>query len=155
MPTIMTLSHDLHVAVILANRAVHITRTRFGYELDYSVESLNEIDLLLRLLPNLLPSSWLPPLAHRSQVNRELHQFSILWGCYLGEVLRRQLGASWLPVVQSDLWIHSFVVVLRPLQGRTIRLIPAQEVYSRMMDTSRTSLSLFYCFLSAQLSQRR
>ncbi len=147
----MTPSKDLHLAILMAQRAVHMTRARFTIQLDYSAESLEQIDDLLLLFPSLLPRGWLMRLVQPTKVARELRQFSIIWGCYLGEVLRQQLGGEWMPFAQSELDVHSFVLCLAGYDGVKIEVMPVQQVYQKLTGIEDQSICAFYDKLQDQI----
>src|ERR1019366_7882742 len=61
--------------------AVETARTEFKQELDYSPESINNLDEILVLV------------GESPEIDLDFE--SRLWGSYLGEVLRRRYAESW------------------------------------------------------------
>jgi hypothetical protein len=70
-----------------AHDAVNKARVEFGYELDYSLESLRDLDLILERFHDDLPAA--------RPSNEQIWSMAKLWGGYLGETMRRQWGGAW------------------------------------------------------------
>jgi hypothetical protein len=71
-----------------AAEATRLAHTEYGMELDYSPESIAQLETVL---------------AARSPVpDADLEQETKLWGSYLGEVFRRRYGAEWVMALYPD-----------------------------------------------------
>ncbi len=68
-----------------ADRAVRIAHDRFGFELDYSEESIESLETILASVSSNLN------LLENDQVEEQVK----LWGGYLGEVVRRYWHGGW------------------------------------------------------------
>ncbi len=78
-----------------ANDAVETARDKFQMDLDYSLESVDSLDLILESQFASMPTGW--QLLYRFRPSkRKLRTLSKMWGGYLGEVIRRQWGGQWV-----------------------------------------------------------
>lgn len=134
---------DSHLALLLAQQAVHMTRARFAVELDFSEESLHQVDALVDALRSLLPPQWLADMSQQARKSTDLHKFSLLWGSYVGEVMRRQLDGQWLPISRRELRLDVFVLSIQ-LNGQKSQVQSALQVYRRLVDAKSTSIWSLY-----------
>ena len=74
-----------------AEIAVKVAREQYDTELDYSPQSLEALD------------SEIDTLREDGLDGEEAAEVLFVFGCYLGEVLVRNLGGSWLPTPRSPL----------------------------------------------------
>jgi hypothetical protein len=103
----------------LAAKAVIEARDKFGVSLDFSENSLNQLDSLLQQAHERykqLSFNDKPP-------NIPIENTIRVWGSYLGEVIRRRLGGDWI-VEQKIVFLH--------IGGR--RLDPLGQVRSRIVN---------------------
>lgn len=78
-----------------AQDAVDTARDKFQIDLDYSLESIDSLDIILQAQFDAMPTGW--QLLYRFRPSkRKLRTWSKMWGGYLGEVIRREWGGQWL-----------------------------------------------------------
>jgi hypothetical protein len=78
-----------------AQDAVDTARDKFQLDLDYSLESIDSLDIILQAQFDAMPTGW--QLLYRFRPSkRKLRTWSKMWGGYLGEVIRREWGGQWL-----------------------------------------------------------
>ncbi|MEQ8820161.1 MAG: hypothetical protein RLY93_07925 [Sumerlaeia bacterium] len=109
-----------------ADSIVSVTRKLNGVELDYSRESLVELD---RIISEMWPEK--PPAM--------LEQMILGMGAYLGETMVRNLGGQW--VYEQD---YGFVIVLKGQEGEEMKSLPMNRVHKRFVNGMEDSLSFFY-----------
>jgi len=78
-----------------AQDAVDTARDKFQIDLDYSLESIDSLNIILQAQFDAMPTGW--QLLYRFRPSkRKLRTWSKMWGGYLGEVIRREWGGQWL-----------------------------------------------------------
>lgn len=78
----------------LAEAAVAFARERYQVSLDYSEQSVQEVERILDHLHRGLSKRWMWVLRRKTR-QRRIDYYSFLWGAYLGEVMRRRWGGKW------------------------------------------------------------
>ena len=99
----------------LAENAVTTARDKFGVSLDFTENSLQQLEMLLQQAHEGYKQT-------SSTGNISVENTVQVWGSYLGEVIRRSLGGNWI-VDQKDVF----------LQLNSKRLDPLGQVRSRIM----------------------
>ncbi|WP_090650265.1 hypothetical protein [Asticcacaulis taihuensis] len=75
--------------------AVDYARDTYGKVLDFSPESLDELEAIAAQLHKSFPKSFLSKFFKPRPSDAQLDSMSKLLGGYLGEVIRRKMGGSW------------------------------------------------------------
>ncbi|HEV8320016.1 MAG TPA: hypothetical protein VG389_00270 [Myxococcota bacterium] len=75
--------------------AVDHANTRFHIDLDFSVESVHDVEGILRVLYDDRPTGVLARIFGWGPSQDVLHTFVMMYGAYVGEVLRREAGGEW------------------------------------------------------------
>ncbi len=70
-----------------SEQAVELARKEFAIELDYGIESLTRLEIILDQFHKRHQSLPIP--------EKELSQLVLTWGSYLGIVLQRKYGGRW------------------------------------------------------------
>ncbi len=78
-----------------AQDAVELAHDKFEIELDYSLESVESLHIILQAQFEAIPTGWQMLYRFRPS-KRKLLTLSKTWGGYLGEVIRREWGGQWL-----------------------------------------------------------
>ncbi len=129
-----------------AKEAVAIARVDFHEELDWNVASVDRLERMLnRLCPAPEP---LPP--------ADGDWWTLLWGSWFGELLRRLHGGHWAMSVYpgSDLAVPTLEMENGPERAIS-RLYPTVKVHRRLTLGAGESLPAFYSMLSARLAAGR
>jgi hypothetical protein len=79
---------------VLAERCVLHVKNRFGFELDYSVDTVSVLDHFVRTLVREEARGEIPPPGDRAR-SPLVHLLAPSVGAYFGEVLRRAFPARW------------------------------------------------------------
>jgi hypothetical protein len=114
-----------------ANEAVKIAREQFGTELDYSEESLQEVEGILDQLAALAASE--------KPSNEAIDEMSKAWGGYFGEVVRKRWGGEWMIDTYPG---GEFLIVTLHVNGS--KLYPSMKVNRRLTRGSNDNLWQFY-----------
>ena len=130
-----------------AQAAVTYARDVAHRELDYSVESLQTVELILETYHCDLPRGLFARLFRRGPSEQEIERMAQIFGAYLGEVIRRHLGGEWQPEHPLSPEIPGMIV------GGTM-IAPWSKAYKRIVDGPGANLLFFYRVLSNQVKQR-
>ncbi|MGA7935674.1 MAG: hypothetical protein WCA35_19140 [Kovacikia sp.] len=121
-----------------AQAAVHWAKERFETKLDFSEESLKEVEIILDRLHKLLPQNAWGKLLKHSTYQREIVEMSLVWGSYVGEVIRQNQGGKWNVAMKS----RDKSEILLQIQG--ISLFPMEKVSKRLTNGSGDDLWFYY-----------
>ena len=114
-----------------------------GRELDYSEGSVATVEELLRLSDELFGLPTFP------EAQRNLVVFYN--GCYLGEVMRRQLGGTWRFDPGGN-WFDASLVF--PLGEGRLQVFPFQKAYRRIAEgPEENDLVAYYDGLKRKLAE--
>jgi len=102
----------------LANHAVIAARDKFGIGLDYSENSLQQLEILLQQAYDGYKEGYKQSIGSGS-TNVSMENTVQVWGSYFGEVLRRSLGGDWI--------IDQKEVFLKLASGRLDSLGPGRS----------------------------
>jgi hypothetical protein len=112
-----------------AENAVIVARDKFGVNLDFTENSLQNLETLLQQAYDGYKQSAVSVNASNVSIENTVR----VWGSYFGEVIRHQLGGDWI-VDQKD--------VLLQLGSR--RLDPLGQVRSRIVDGQLYNVQSFF-----------
>ena len=120
-----------------ADRAVEIAHDRFGFQLDYSEESLQSLETILASVSTTLN------LLENEKVEEQVK----LWGGYLGEVVRRYWNGGW-DLIQYPGGVAAVPTLL--VSGS--QLYPLMKIYRRLTIGDRENVWEFYQRIRNHLS---
>ena len=129
-----------------AQAAVSYARDVAHRQLDYSEGSLQVVELILEKYHHDLPRGWFARLLKRGPSEEEIERMARMFGSYLGEVIRRNLGGEWQPEHPLSPEIPGMLV------GGTM-IAPWLKVYKRIVDGPGANLLFYYKVLSNQVKQ--
>jgi hypothetical protein len=123
-----------------AEDAVRMAR-QFHVELDYSEQSLEQVEHLLEQLHEELRNA---PAADRAQPpeapsHPQVDEMSRMWGGYLGEVVRRRFGGEW---TIEKYPAGDFLIVTLNVNGA--KVFPAMKIHKRLTNGAADDLLAFY-----------
>ena len=123
-----------------AQDAVDMARDKFQIDLDYSLESIELLNIILQSLFDAMPTGW-QLLYRRRPTKRKLRTLSKTWGGYLGEVIRREWGGQWL--VPGDGPFKGGVTLL--VQGTM--LSPIARAHKQLVNGVEASVAAYVASL--------
>lgn len=123
-----------------AQDAVDMARDKFRIDLDYSLESVESLNIMLQAQFEAMPTGW-QLLYRRRPSKRKLRMLSKTWGGYLGEVIRRQWGGEWL--APADGPFKGGVTLL--VQGTM--LSPIARAHKQLVNGAEASVSTYVASL--------
>ncbi|MHB0938974.1 MAG: hypothetical protein ACYDCO_06055 [Armatimonadota bacterium] len=129
-----------------AQAAVHYARDVAHRQLDYSEASLQTVELILEKFHCDLPRGFFAKLLKRGPSEREIDDMARMFGSYLGEVIRLNLGGEWQPEHPLFPEIPGMIV------GGTM-IAPWSKAYKRIVDGPGANLLFYYKILSNQVKQ--
>jgi hypothetical protein len=123
-----------------AQDAVDIARDKFQIDLDYSLESIELLNIILQSQFDAMPTGW--QLLYRFRPSkRRIRTLSKTWGGYLGEVIRRHWGGQWL--APGDGPFKGGVTLL--VQGTM--LSPIARAHKQLVNGVEASVSVYFASL--------
>jgi hypothetical protein len=120
-----------------AQQAVIIAR-EFNARLDYSENSLMELESILGQLALDLPPG--------GPSTDELTEMCKMWGCYLGEVVRRRFGGDWSIDTYPG---KQFATLTLTVVGN--KLFPSMKIHRRLTEGESDNVWSFYKMIKAKL----
>jgi hypothetical protein len=123
-----------------AQDAVNAARDKFQIDLDYTLESIDLLDVIIESQFAATPTGW-QLLYRRRPSKRKLRTLSKMWGGYLGEVLRRQWDGQWL--APTDGPFKGGLTLL--VQGTM--LSPIAHVHKQLVNGSEASVAAYVASL--------
>lgn len=122
-----------------AEDAVDFASSNFGVSLDYSQESIKEVELIAERLCQSRPKGFIGRLFKQGPSDEEINTVCKMLGGYVGEVFRRYKGGEWainqefsaIGIHQNDTWIF-----------------PPAKVHKRLTNGSEDNLWSYFRVLS-------
>jgi hypothetical protein len=122
-----------------AEDAVRMAR-QFHVELDYTEQSLEQVERLLGQLHDELQSGNAVESAAAPQLDQQrVDEMSRVWGGYLGEVVRRRFGGEW---TIEKYPAGDFLIVTLNVNGA--KVFPAMKIHKRLTHGAAENLLSFY-----------
>ena len=115
--------------------------------LDYSEESIRQVEDICTMLYNAIPKSSLGKLFKKSPSEETIIQMSKMLGGYIGEVMKKHYGGNW--------GVEDFMN-----QGNTIlinigelKIFPVGKVYKRLKNGAEDNVYHYYQVMIKELSK--
>ena len=121
-----------------AEQAVAAAR-EFQIELDYSEESLKQVENILERMQNPIPGG---AAASPAPAGADTEDLCKVWGGYLGEVVRRRWGGEW--VLETYPGGNVLTVALSVPGGM---VFPSMKIYRRLSQGDKENVWTFYCMM--------
>jgi hypothetical protein len=125
------------MAAAYADKAVVIAR-EFNAKLDYSENSLMELESILAQLAGDLPSG--------GPSSDDMTEMCKMWGSYFGEVVRRRFGGDWSIDTYPG---KQFATLTLTVAGN--KLFPSMKIHRRLTAGEGDNLWSFYKMVKARL----
>jgi len=127
----------------LAAAQTHAQRI-YSTHLDFTERSITDVELILGRLSESIPHGRFQKLIRKQPSPEQIAHIAMIYGIYVGEVLRRKLGGEWrLESVEGDNTIG-----LRLLNGTTV--YPASQTYRRLLEGDTENVEKFFESISQQ-----
>jgi hypothetical protein len=127
------MSHDADLAQWLSSQAqiaIKTARTKWDLALDFGPDSLRKVESVLAQLHDALKTA----APEERPTEKQIEAASIIWGVYVGEVIRRQYGGKWELTPDGVL----------QLTINASTLFPLRKVQKRITDGPQDNVA-FYC----------
>ena len=121
-----------------AEDCTDLAREQHGLALDYSENSLTQVEGVLDRMHKALPKGPIARLAKRGPSEEQIQTMAKAWGAYLGEVMRRQWDGEWTTETAAQ---PGDVLTLRV--GGT-DLFPVAKVYRRLKNGAEDNVWHYY-----------
>lgn len=120
---------------------------RLKKDLDYSEESINEVEEICSLLHKAIPKNFLGKLFKKSPSEETILQMAKMLGGYIGEVIRKHYGGNW---VIEDLMNEGNVLFLNTGDMKTF---PVSKVYKRLKNGPEDNVFYYYYAMTKDLQK--
>jgi hypothetical protein len=127
----------------LAAAREHAERVYFT-QLDFTERSIVDVELILSRMSESIPRSTFQKLFKKRPSPEQIAHIAMIYGIYLGEVLRRKLGGEW----QLESVDGQKTIGLLLARGETI--YPASQTFRRLMSGAAESVEKFFASISEQ-----
>ncbi len=125
------------MAAVYAEKAVVLAR-EFKARLDYSENSLMEVETILAQLARELPTA--------QPATEDLTEICKMWGSYFGEVVRRRFGGEWSIETYPG---KQFATLTLNVGGG--KLFPSMKIHRRLTEGEADNVWSFYKMIKARL----
>jgi hypothetical protein len=135
----MEKTHDSVESMVRAysQAAVELAR-EFKAALDYTDNSVMEVEVILAQFAQDLASGQPPA--------DEMDEMCKLWGCYLGEVVRRRFGGEWGIETYPG---KQFATLTLNVGGN--KLFPSMKIHRRLTEGENDNIWTFYKMVKTKL----
>ena len=120
-----------------AEQAITIAR-EFKAKLDYSENSLMEVETILAQLAREMPAS--------KPSSDDLSEMCKMWGSYFGEVVRRRFGGEWGIETYPG---KQFATLTLNVSGN--KLFPSMKIHRRLSEGDGDNVWTFYKMVRSKL----
>jgi hypothetical protein len=140
-------SHDSIESMVqaYAERAVETARL-LDTQLDYSENSLMELETILKQMALELKSGGPQASAATPTAGDDLAEASKVWGCYLGEVVRKRFGGEWSIETYPG---KQFATLTLTVKGS--KLFPSMKVHRRLTEGEADNVWTFFKMVKTRL----
>ena len=120
-----------------AQQAVSLAH-EFNAQLDYSENSLMEVETILARLSREMPAS--------KPSSDDVSEICKIWGSYLGEVVRRRFGGDWSIETYPG---KQFATLTLSVNGN--KLFPSMKIHRRLTEGEGENVWSFYRMVKTKL----
>lgn len=121
---------------------------KFKIKLDYSEESIPQLEKLCALLYKAIPDNFFKKLFRKIPTDDTMIGVSKMLGAYLGEVMIHHYGGSWSI---EDMMKEGNTIVLNT---GTIKVFPVGKIYKRLKDGPIENIAHFYGHIADELEKK-
>ena len=124
----------------LAEQATIMARDLHGITLDYSEASVEHVEAILDSLHHQNrpgPLGWLSRRGGARLDERKLYGVALMYGAYLGEVMRRHWGGTWVEDLPEDQPWYT-------IQFGTTSLFPINKAHKRLVNGEEDHVGVFF-----------
>ena len=130
-----------------AEQAVAAARQQ-KIELDYSEDSLRQVEAILGRLEDPIPADLRSP-GSSAPFDPDTEDLCKMWGGYLGEVVRRRWGGEWVLETYPG---GNVLTVALSTPGGTV--FPSLKIYRRLSQGAGENVWSFYCMMRDRFRTR-
>lgn len=117
----MTEPNPNDIMAAYAANAVNFAHSHFGISLDYTVESIEQVESLANRLFHTRPKGFIGKLFRKQPSENDVQNVCKMLGSYLGEVYRQHKGGEWqinqehqaIGLLDGENWIFPLAKVLK------------------------------------------
>ena len=131
----------------MSEKCVNFTRDLHKIHINFEEESLEIVDKILDHYCRSRPKG-IGKLFKRGPSPELVNHMSVLFGGYIGEVIRRNCGGQWTVDTET---IPDQEIIAFEVHGT--KMLPAQEVFKRLCEGEGERVSVWYSNLMKKIEQ--
>lgn len=131
----MTEPSPNEIMAAYAANAVNFAQSNFGISLDYTVESIGQVEALANRLFYTRPKGFIAKLFRKEPSDNDIQNVCKMLGSYIGEVYRQSKGGEWQ--------INEEYQAIGLLDGETW-IFPLAKVLKRITNGKKDDLTLYF-----------
>ena len=131
-----------------AQGAVQHAKKYWATELDYSPQSIEDVELILARMHDSIPRGFLGKWLKRRPTDEQMAQVALAYGAYLGEILRREFGGTWSKETAAD---QPDMLALKFSDQNMI--FPTGKVWKRLQNGAQENVNDFYQQIRTRLQK--
>ena len=116
----------------------------YSTSLDFSERSIADVELILGRMSESIPHGSFQRQIRRRPAAEQIAHIALIYGVYVGEVLRRKLGGEWR-LASAD---GEKTIGVRLPSG--IVVYPASQCYRRLMTGAAENVEIFFAGISGR-----
>lgn len=133
----------------LAQAAVHLANEHFRINLDFSEESLQQVETILDTYHKALPKGMMLVVGRvlkRAPSDEAVRRMALVWGGYIGEVIRRRWGGEWTTEPNAP------VGTALTLRVHEVEIFPPGKAYKRLTNGPEDNVWYYYQVLRRDMA---
>lgn len=112
--------------------AINLSK-QLGKNLDFSEESIRIVDEILEMYHSSIPRGFITKLIKKTPSEEKISQVAKIWGGYIGEVIRKNVGGIW------SIEENTIILTIRDTQ-----IFPPAKAYMRIKNGSEENVWHYY-----------
>lgn len=130
-----------------ANGAVELAAHLNMPTLDYSIDSIKQVEELCASLYNDTPKNFISRLFKRSYSKKEMIETAKMLGAYVGEVIIKKFGGKW-DYENTSIKGNAIVLTIDD-----IKLFPVGKVYKRLVNGPEDNVYHYFHFIAQEIGK--
>lgn len=132
-----------------ANSAVQHAKKLWSTDLDFSPQSIEDVELILARMYETIPHRAIEKLLRKKPSEEQMATIAVSYGAYLGEVIRREFGGTWQTQDVSGQPALALVFDEKNM------IFPPAKIWKRLNNGAEDNVWSFYRVFTDMLRDQR
>jgi hypothetical protein len=134
-------THDLmqQMMAAYADDAVNAARQMFSVELNYTPDSVQQVEFMLGELSRSVRRNWLQRLFRLGMTEDQTDTIAKMFGGYIGEIMRKDKGGTW-QIIDSPTGEGNVIALVN---GED-KIFPPAKAYKRLVNGKEHDVWLYF-----------